>query len=698
MWRWVGLLVLVAAGTGSFLWWQWGGAGAAEHVRTREPASPPTITLQPSATAAEPVQTLPPPAGPPLQDSILVSPCNLLPAAEQDVASQIEGVLEEVAVDLGQPVERGQLLGRLDDRQVRPQVELLQIKAASRSAELIAKAMHDEADAKVRYADEANKSGLQAVAPLERQTYLCQRERYAQEMAKAREERQVAEKELDKARQLLALHELRSGLTGEVVRVYKRPGEAVKPAEAVFRVASFGRLRVEGLCKLSQARLIRVGMRAIVEPEVRSEPRTRLAGHTGAVHALAVSADGRLLASAGDDRMVILWDWSRGRPVARLPHPAEAHAVAFVPATGEGYQVLTGCADGKVRRWRVSPSGRIEGPTPLPGGHEGTVRALAVRADGVCCASAGEDRRLGVWDLVTNTRRYWVRAADDAADTAHKGAVTAVHFTPDGRLVSAGRDNELKLWQLGAVAARLVGRQAGRTGDVGHPGVSPDGRCVLFDHGEELRLLGMGDWSARGTLHSGRQGQFQGVAVFAPSGKLVLAGASNGRLQLWRLPAEPEAIAFFRQGYAHGLDRSSLAGLGLALAGNELAPALLTPLAGPGLEGRLALPRLWALDGTVVRHFLTPNAAVTCAVFAPDGTVAFSGGTDKVISVWPVPPEAQWSQPLEAEITFVASQVERGTDMVRLRAEVVNPTDPARRLRPGTFASLRLYPEAVPEN
>jgi WD40 repeat protein/biotin carboxyl carrier protein len=683
-------LALAVPAAGLILWAARGGADPADEQTSRAPAQGgPPISAEPVASLTKQGKEAPSLGAPAraLHDPVVVTPCNLFPAAEQDVSSQVEGVLRSLDVELGRRVADGDVLGRLDDRQVRPQVELLQIKAASRSAERIAKALYDEADAKVKYAEAANKSGLQAVPELEHQTYLCQRERYAQEMRKAREERRVAEKELERARQVLDLHRIRAGLAGEVVRVYKRQGEAVKPAEPLFRVARFERLRVEGLCKISQAALLRVGMRALVEPEVRAEELTRLGGHTGTVHGLAASGDGRLLASAGEDRCVLLWSWPGGLRVAQLPHAAEVYAVAFVPAArGGGYQILTGAADGQARLWRVSPRGRVGEPVRLTPAHEGAIRAVAVSPDGKRCATAGEDRRVGVWDLASRRRLYWLEDGEGGSASAHQGAVTAVHFTPDGFLVSAGRDNALRVWRLGEGGGRLVARHAGRTGDVAHLGVSPDGRRLLFDHGEELRLLDRDDGSGRGTLRGTRQGQFQGLALFSPTGSLVLTGANNGRLQLWRAPAAPEQAALLRGAYRHGFDRGSLAALG-ALAG----PLALT---GPAArDGRL--PRLWPLHGQEIRYFAVPNASATCAAFAPDESVVFTAGTDRVIHVWPVPPAGRRDLPLEAAVTFVGSQVERGTDGVRVRAELVNPADPDRRLRPGMFASLRLYPETA---
>jgi hypothetical protein len=129
--------------------------------------------------------------------------------------------------------------------------------------------------------------------------------------------------------------------------------------------------------------------------------------------------------------------------------------------------------------------------------------------------------------------------------------------------------------------------------------------------------------------------------------------------------------------------------------------ALATPSparAGSSAEERAGvIPQLWSADATEVRHLVTPDAsAVACGAFTPDETGVFAAGSDQVIRLWAVPPAAETAQPLEAEVTFVGSQLESGTGLVRIRAEMDNPRDPARRLRPGTHVTLLLYPETAP--
>ena len=169
------------------------------------------------------------------------------------------------------------------------------------------------------------------------------------------------------------------------------------------------------------------------------------------------------------------------------------------------------------------------------------------------CATAGDDKRIGIWEDGSGKFLYWLHAEDGLS--AHQGAVTSLRFCPDGQLVSAGRDNVVKVWKLGADAGSLVRVHTGRTCEVAQLGVSPEGRRVLLDLGEEMRILDRDSGKWLGSLHSRRQGRFQGLAEFSPSGRLVLTASSNQRLQLWRVPPT-RGDQFFRKD-TPGLHRSS---------------------------------------------------------------------------------------------------------------------------------------------
>ncbi|MFB6535030.1 TIR domain-containing protein [Streptomyces noursei] len=90
-------------------------------------------------------------------------------------------------------------------------------------------------------------------------------------------------------------------------------------------------------------------------------PQHVLTGHRGRLWAAVAHPRLPLLATAGDDRVICLWDARTGRRTARLTgHTGRIFSLAFSP---DGSRLASGGEDGTVRLWNVPAP---DGPPPTP--------------------------------------------------------------------------------------------------------------------------------------------------------------------------------------------------------------------------------------------------------------------------------------------------------------------------------------------
>ncbi|MGW3916253.1 WD40 repeat domain-containing protein [Streptomyces sp. NPDC005070] len=157
------------------------------------------------------------------------------------------------------------------------------------------------------------------------------------------------------------------------------------------------------------------------------------------------SPDGTLLAAAGDDATVGLWDPVTRRPVGKplTGHQRTIYALAFSP---DGTFLATGSRDGTIRLYEQSQPTRVSLPLArraLACALQAWLIALAeidgtggsspavFSPDGAVLATGGEGRAVGWWDPITS------RPVGESL-TGHQGAVHAVTFSPDGTLLATG--------------------------------------------------------------------------------------------------------------------------------------------------------------------------------------------------------------------------------------------------------------------
>jgi WD40 repeat protein len=131
----------------------------------------------------------------------------------------------------------------------------------------------------------------------------------------------------------------------------------------------------------------RVTLREITRPDPQLYPPL-----SKGVLAIALSADGRMLA-ATDDWAIRLWDTtSKQEQRSLIGHKGQVSSLAFSP---DGKTLASGSSDKRVTFWDVA-SGRARHTYDW---NIGWVRAVAFSHDGLLAAAAGDTGRVVVWDV-----------------------------------------------------------------------------------------------------------------------------------------------------------------------------------------------------------------------------------------------------------------------------------------------------------
>jgi WD40 repeat protein len=385
----------------------------------------------------------------------------------------------------------------------------------------------------------------------------------------------------------------------------------------------------------------------IVWDVARRAERARLAGHEDPVRSVAFSPDGTLLASGGLGGNVVLWDVRAGTVLARLPggHRARVGGVAFSP---DGAVVASIGEDERILLWRVSS----RAPLGELAGHGGNVSDLAFAPDGQVLASAGDDGAVAVWDVRRRARTATLRTGPLE--------LYAVAFHPDGRhLAAAGADRDITVWDV--ATGRRVALLQGHTGQVRSLAFAPDG-ATLVSAGHEpfvvvwdVEDLGDAKRFRRVVDRTGHTSELFGVAV-SPDGRTIASAGRDRAVLLWDLAELPMAghvdeltsVAVSPDGrrlVSASLDRTAVvwdtadrAALPPPLGHTEAVTAVAFSPDGRRIASGNAdrRARIWDAGTHALLHTLTGHAdRVTSVAFHPDGRLlATTGGLDHTVRLW----------------------------------------------------------------
>jgi WD40 repeat protein len=400
-----------------------------------------------------------------------------------------------------------------------------------------------------------------------------------------------------------------------------------------------------------------------------------LIGHTGRVLAVAISPDGRLLASASQESVKV-WDLTAGlekgelrEPLFTCPHEELVVGVTFSP-DGKRLASASGKTDqpGTVKIWDPASGKALFS-------FRGSARPdsllhLEFSPDGRWLAAGSADNTAKIWDVTTGDEVYTL--------PGHTDLIINVTFTPDGRrLISASRSREVKVWDLppgepgGSVPGgrSLTPRWTLReffSNSVWAMALSPDGSRLAIGGPSadgNVRIYDLTDGSLVHTLrgdpriislmfsHDGRRvaaagherivrlwdtttgkellslhghDNIVGRVLFSPDGHRLVSASADGQVQIW--DGSPFDQPDPRIRTLGGPDEVEFLGVAFSTDGGLLASA--------SADGSI---KLWDVpSGRLVCPFHGHTEAAMCVAIDRDGRYLLSGSMDKTVRLWDV--------------------------------------------------------------
>ena len=360
----------------------------------------------------------------------------------------------------------------------------------------------------------------------------------------------------------------------------------------------------------------------------RLEPRGKPLLDVAGINKLAFSPSGALLASPGDAPAIRLWDVASGTQAGSLAEPRGSYSVAF---SRDGLQ-LASASEGTIGWWTLGlpPTQRFGQPLRA---HDGAaVLKLAVSADGARLASAGRDQAIVVWDARTGKAlgaalkgRSGKGSDGDGADF---GFVEGLAFSPTDAslLVSTSRDHRIRFWTLKTDPPSLLGPAREDSDAVMDVAFRPDGQLLATsNYRGVLRLWDVGTRDAVGQPLTGHSKPVRNVA-FSVDGKRLASASDDRKIGLWNVEDPRQLHSLWQPRLLRGHD-GGVAFLAISADGKRLATA-----------GYDTTVRLWdrATGEPVGAPLQGHTDSVVGVAFSPDCRLLASAGNDKTVRLWDV--------------------------------------------------------------
>ena len=287
---------------------------------------------------------------------------------------------------------------------------------------------------------------------------------------------------------------------------------------------------------------------------------------------LAISPDGRYLATASRKNTARIWETTDWQETQRLRHEGKVRAVAFSP---DGQTLATGSEDGTARFWTVA-----SGKERFQKENTKVVWDLAFSPDGARLATATADGYARIWSVADGRQlqrmkhpvsrvervvfspsgrqlatldgkdiaRLWDSESAEEFATIDQDKVADIAFSPDGRYLATASDSfgdsSARLWD--AATLKMIARLEHDRGALESVAFSPDGQYLASTGSDNTARL----WTLPGGDEVFRVRHQMRVitADFSADGAYLVTGSQDGTARVWTVPGGEEVVRLINPG------------------------------------------------------------------------------------------------------------------------------------------------------
>lgn len=259
-----------------------------------------------------------------------------------------------------------------------------------------------------------------------------------------------------------------------------------------------------------------------------------LNGHSGSVFAVAISPDGQTLISGGWDKTIQVWNLNTALRQSRNPSDGllytltgHADGVNCLALSPDGKLLASGSEDSSINLWDLSTQRQVlRSPLLTLTGHSEGVRSIAMSPDGQTLVSVSADKTVKLWDLRTGELQHTLEG--------HLNSLKSVAISPNGQILAVGGlDKIINLWHL--QAKELVHTLQWHWDEVNALAFSQDGYTLVSGSRDKTINL----WHAgTGILMHTLEGHEDSVAAVALSqdGQRIVSSSWDNTIRIWGFP------------------------------------------------------------------------------------------------------------------------------------------------------------------